>query len=223
MPGAEQRTFDLGALGVVRIVGTLGEGGRSIVYRAEWEGRLVAFKVYKRRAVERHARRHRLGIAEFEYSRNLAFYRAPGLARYVTQPLGHLDSPRVSAILQEALDGELYYFHFRERRGKIAPELFGHVQRMVELAHAAGLYDLDLHAMNVMVVREGDETIPKLFDFNLRPTHEFPRNPLDALLLRTGIKSPRSRDLRKLRRFHDFRRVEKKLVRYYPNRTRPEA
>ena len=41
---------------------------------------------------------------------------------------------------------------------------------------------------------------------------------LVGLLLRTGLMSPRHRDLRKLRRFHDFRRVEAKLLRFYPEK-----
>ena len=93
--------------------------------------------------------------------------------------------------------------------------LFDHVRRIVALAHAARLYDVDLHAGNVMVVEEpGGEAVPKLFDFNFIPFYVHPPNPLAALLFRLGIIDLRSRDLRKLERFHDFRRVERTLRRF---------
>ena len=110
------------------------------------------------------------------------------------------------------LDGALYHRYYRERDGEIPGSLREHVRRIVELAHEAGLYDVDLHARNVMVVTENGEPIPKLFDFNYIPFHDRPRNPFSALLLRIGLLGRRSRDLRKLRKFHDFSRLEKNPV-----------
>lgn len=203
-------------LAEVEVLGPLGEGGKSTVYRAAWRGREVALKVYKARAVAHHARKHGQDIAAYEHERNRAFWSAPGLARYVAEPLGYLAAAEVSAFWQELLRGELYYFYYTRRNGQVPPQLFAHVRRMVELYHAAGLYDVDLHAMNVMVVEEpSGEPVPKLFDFNLVPFHVRPRNPFVALLLRTGLMDTRARDLRKLRRFHDFRRIEAKLVGFY--------
>lgn len=207
----------LTAVGDVRIVGKLGEGGRSTVYLGEWGGRRVALKVFKASAVERHARKHPLNVAAYEYARNLAFHRAPGLSVYVAEPLGHIATPGVSAVIQERLDGKLYYFYYRARGGRVSPALFGHIERIVERAHAAGLYDIDLHSMNVMVVHDRDgEPIPKLFDFNLIPFCEHPPNPFVGLLLRLGLLDERSRDLRKLRNFHDFRREERKQLDFHP-------
>ena len=208
--------FELTALGCVRIRGKLGEGGRSTVYDAVWREREVALKVYKPKAIERHGRRHYHSLAEFEYRRNLDSYSAPGLATYVAEPLGYLHTSGVSAFVQEKLEGELYYFFYRRREARVPPELFRHVERMVELHHRAGLYDVDLHSMNVMVVQSADgEPIPKLFDFNLMPFYARPHNVLGRLAMRLGLISRRSRDLRKLRHFHDFERVETKLLRFY--------
>jgi hypothetical protein len=213
---SELADLALSHLGGTAIVGPLGEGGKCAVYRATWRGRDVALKVYKPQAVARHARNHGEDLAAYEHGRNLAFWSAPGLARYVAEPLGFVAGPEVSAFLQELLHGELYYFYHTRRNGQVDRDLFDHVRRMVHLYHAADLYDVDLHAMNVMVVEDGSgEPIPKLFDFNLVPFHVRPRNPLVALLLGAGLIGKRARDLRKLRRFHDFRRIEAKLVRYY--------
>lgn len=200
-------------LGDVEVLDHLGEGGRSTVYRALWEGREIALKVYKERALERHARKHPLSLEQFEHSRNLAFYQAPGMARYVAEPLGTLVVDGVRAFRQERLDGELYYFYYKRRGGDVPPELFEHVEYMVALHHEAGLYDADLHSMNVMVVEDDDgEPIPKLFDFNLVPFHLHPPNPIVRALLKIGLMSCRSRDLRKLKSFHNF---EPKVLKYY--------
>ncbi len=181
------------------------------VYRARLEGRDAALKVFRPRSVRRHAGRHELDIAEFEYRRNVAFHVAPGLARYVAEPLGFVTRRTVSAVVQELLAGESYYAATL-RRGAAPPGVFDHLERIVRRAHAAGLYDLDLHALNVLVVDDGGEDIPRLFDFNRIPFYERPRNPLEALALRLGVLDRGSRDRRKLRQFHDFGRLDHRIT-----------
>jgi hypothetical protein len=204
------------SLADVRVLRRLGEGGRSTVYLGERAGRPVALKVYKPLAVLRHARKHPVPLARYEHERNRAFHEAPGLAPYVAEPIAFLQTDGVAATLQEPLDGQLYYFHHRETGGRDAGRLLGHLQRILDLAHAARLHDVDMHSMNVMVVRGPDGLPwPKLFDFNLIPFDVRPPNPVVALLLRTGLMGVRHRDQRKLRDFHDFRRVERKLLRFY--------
>lgn len=198
-------------LGPVAIEARIASGKVTTVYRARLADRVVALKVFRPRSVRRHASRHETGIAEFEFRRNSALWSTPGLRRYVAEPIAYLETPGISAVVQELLDGELYY-HVSRRRGGRLERVFDHLARLVELAHAAGLYDLDLHALNVMVVREGEEEIPRLFDFNRIPFHERPRNPFEALALRLGILDRGSRDRRKLRQFHRFERLEHRLA-----------
>jgi hypothetical protein len=83
----------------------------------------------------------------------------------------------------------------------------------VSLSHEAKLYDIDLHAMNVMVDRKAGG--PKLFDFNQIPFTERPQNPFVGLALKLGLLGRESRDLRKLARFNNFDRVERKLLKFY--------
>jgi len=84
---------------------------------------------------------------------------------------------------------------------------------VVTLSHEAQLYDIDLHAMNVMVDRH--KGTPKLFDFNQIPFTERPQNPFVGLALKLGLLGRESRDLRKLARFQNFDRVERKLLKFY--------
>jgi hypothetical protein len=199
-----------------KITGKFGEGRRSIVYRADWRGREVALKVYKRTAIATHARKNPQSIAEFEYSRNSSFHAVPGLDRYVAEPLACVSTAELQAIAQEPIDAQLYYFFHRHQSGEVPASFQEHLREILRLSHAAGLYDVDLHSMNVFVAREeSGELVPKLFDFNLIPFTLRPQNPFVGWLLAAGLLSKESRDQRRLRKFHDFRHVEDRLLKFY--------
>ncbi len=200
----------------VEIIGRLGEGRRSIVYRAGWRGADVALKVFKREAIATHARKTSQNIADFEHQRNTELFTVPGLERYVAEPLAVAVTPVVQAIAQEPIDGELYYFFYQELQGKVPPSFEDHLKQILRLSHGAGFYDIDLHSMNLLVAREADgEFVPKLFDFNLIPYTVRPQNPLIGWLLASGLMSKKSRDQRRLRTLHDFRHVEKRLLKFH--------
>jgi ubiquinone/menaquinone biosynthesis C-methylase UbiE len=214
-PGLAEELLRGTELDGARITGKFGEGRRSIVYRADWKDREVALKVYKRTAIATHARKNPKAIAEFEYTRNSSFHAVPGLDRYVAEPLACVSNPKIQVIAQEPIDGELYYF-FHQRRGGDVPASFQeHLREILKLSHAAGLYDVDLHSMNVFVAREeSGELVPKLFDFNLIPFTVRPQNPFVGWLLAAGMLSKESRDRRRLRGFHDFGHVEDRLMKF---------
>jgi ubiquinone/menaquinone biosynthesis C-methylase UbiE len=191
----------------------LGEGKRSVVYRARWRGRDVGVKVYKPAAIAGHSRKHKLPLAEFEHRRNKAFFDARGMSKYVAEPIGFIVEPGFQMSLQECLDGEVYYFAQRDHASFISPKFMDDLAELVSLSHAADLYDIDLHAMNVMVDRQAGG--PKLFDFNQIPFTERPQNPFVGFALRMGLLGRGSRDLRKLARFNNFERVERKLLKFY--------
>jgi hypothetical protein len=172
--------------------------------------RRVALKVYRPEAVVRHLRLTGQDPADYEYRRNLAFYRVRALEPYVAEPLAWVSTGAVSAFVQEWLEGALYLDRYCAGGSNAPPALFEQVRRIVALAHEAGLYDLDLHAGNVMIVSEPDGMLrPKIFDFNAIPFYLHAPNPLTWLMVRCGMLTPRSRDLRKLREFHDPRQLER--------------
>jgi SAM-dependent methyltransferase len=215
-PGLAEERLQGTDLDGVSITGTYGEGRRSNVYRASWQGREIALKVYKETAIATHARKNPRPIAEFEYQRNSEFYEVPGLDRYVARPLACVVTPDVQAIAQEPVDGTLYYFFHRQHGGDIPASFEEHLQEILRLSHEAGLYDVDLHSMNVFVTTEpSGERVPKIFDFNLIPYTVRPQNPFVGWLLAAGLIPKESRDRRRLRRFNDFRHVENRLLKFY--------
>jgi hypothetical protein len=202
-------------VGEVRIREKLGEGGRSIVYGGEWRGQQVALKVYKPKGIRNHAKRHALNIAQFEFQRNKTIYELPGLSAYVARPLHFWAKPEVCAMAQERLIGPLYYFYYLENNGNISPDFKQHLRTIVDLAHNAGFYDVDIHAFNVIVDESSGEPLPKLFDFNLIPFHERPGLSMSKFLLKLGLTNKASRDERLLRNFDKIARREKKLIKYF--------
>jgi ubiquinone/menaquinone biosynthesis C-methylase UbiE len=205
----------------LQVTEKLGEGKRSVVYRARWQGRELGLKVYKPAAIANHARKHKLPLAEFEHRRNKAFFEARGMAQYVAEPIGFVVEPGFQMSLQECVDGEVYYFAQRDHADFISPKFMEDLANVVTLSHEAQLYDIDLHAMNVMVDRH--KGTPKLFDFNQIPFTERPQNPFVGLALKLGLLGRGSRDLRKLARFQNYDRVERKLLKFYEESSTPKA
>ena len=203
----------------LQVTEKLGEGKRSMVYRARWRGREVGLKVYKPAAMANHARKHKLPLAEFEYRRNKAFFDARGMSKYVAEPLGFIVEPGFQMSVQECVEGEVYYFAQRDHADFISPRFMEDLADIVSLSHEAQLYDIDLHAMNVMVDRQ--KGTPKLFDFNQIPFTERPQNPFIGLALKLGLLGRESRDLRKLARFQNYERVERKLLKFYEESSTP--
>jgi len=202
-------------IGEAHLQEKLGEGGRSVVYGGEWRGQQVALKLYKPKAIKSHSMHHPQNIAEFEFHRNKAFYDVPGLSIYVARPLHYWVDPDVCALVQERLAGSLYYFYFRDHKGKVSPGFKQHLQTIINLAHDAGLFDVDLHSFNVFVDESSGEPMPKLFDFNLIPFHERPGFSMSKSLLKLGLTEKASRDNRLLKNFDKIGRRQKKLLKYF--------
>lgn len=183
----------------------LGEGRRSIVYKASWQGRTVALKLYRPEFVEKYRRKYGLDIARFEHDRNRTFIDVPGLAPYAAKPIGIFGqndgfSP---GFLQEYIDG-LPLTELGLREGGLPAEVLEAGKRIVHLAESAGLHDLDLFFRNVLVRQTKEGWVPVIHDFNLVPQHLFPPNPFlrAAYLLR--LRKNSHRDYRCIRQWREF-------------------
>jgi serine/threonine protein kinase len=186
------------------IAGLIGEGKRSRVWRVRWQAGDGVLKLYRPEAAGKHLRRHGTALARYEYRRNLKLYSAPGLAAHVARPLAFVSNGPVQALVQEYVDGVLFETYRKTAAEPLLRALVASLTDIVGRAHAAGVYDLDLHPNNVLVTDgHGDGPQLKLYDFNKIPFHEHSPNPLAALLLRLGVIRPESRDLRRLHLFTD--------------------
>lgn len=210
--------LQLSSVADVEIGNRLGEGLTCVVYDGLWRGRPVAAKLYKASAVDRHHAVTGTELAEYEYERNAALRALPGVEPYVAEPLAYLSTAGVSMFLQERLEGELYYDHYVRNEGRVDPSVLETLERVVTTGNEAGLYDLDVHAGNTMLVSDsqGGSLRPVLFDFNAIPFFDKPPNPFVWAAFRLGFIGRDWRDRNKLANFHDFSSYRKKLAKYGP-------
>lgn len=184
----------------LRIIGRIGRGRRCIVWRAKHDGRDVVIKRFADAAIAKHAARHTAPLARFEFERNQALRNISALRDHIARPLGFIADAMTHLLIQEFIDGTpLHRFAATanaEERKRVGMELEG----IVNAAHTAGIYDLDLHPLNVLIGRDANQS-PRvmLFDFNKIPYHEWPPNPIARWLIGRGWIGPESRDRRGLR------------------------
>jgi hypothetical protein len=192
----------------------IGEGRHANVFAAHWRGQEVAVKVYRPASVARHRLKFGGSLAGFEFARNAHIRSLRGMARFVAEPLGHASRGDDECLVQERLHGPLY-FHYRNAGQTAPPGFKARLTQLVAACHVAGIYDLDLHAMNVIVQQEPDgELIPRLFDFNMVPYTLKPRNA-GQWLMRLGILPAGFGDYRRLARLDDFRGIPRRHAQRY--------
>jgi RIO-like serine/threonine protein kinase len=186
----------------VEIETLLGEGRRSRVYRARFDGRDVAIKLYRERYVRSYRERLGISIARFEFDRNLAFCRTAGLEAYAVSPLAVIgeDDGMDAAFVQERITEAVSLEVVRRQEGGVPRESLAALREIVRIASNAGLYDIDLDPRNILLRDTAEGWLPVLHDFNLIPQHLRAPNPLVAFLYRTGLRHPSHRDRRWLRR-----------------------
>ena len=189
----------------LRIGNVLGEGQRCIVYAGTYQGEPVAVKAYRADMMQKCRRRYGITRSAFEFQRNTDIYAIESLRRFVAKPIalfGEGDGFS-HAFVQERIDG-VRLRGLLDRVGQVPAETQHSLRMIVDAAHRAGIYDLDLCANNILVHRTHDGWQPLLFDFNMMPLYLFGRSPLTTLLYRFGLRKPWGRDLRHLADFADW-------------------
>ena len=149
-------------IGSFTLLEKLGEGGSSVVFRAEREQagvrQTVALKLLRSglytHEEQRNFRRERLALAQLRH---------PGIARLIE---GDVTESGIPYIALELIDGEPITVHARGRRLDLRQrlQLFIGVCRAVEAAHRALIVHRDLKPSNVLVTGDGEV---KLLDFGI--------------------------------------------------------
>jgi hypothetical protein len=182
-----------------------GEGRRSVTFKAKYHDEVVALKVYRKEFIQKYQQRYGLNIAEFEFTRNQAFFAVDGLRPYAARPIKvlGLDDGYSLCFLQEFIDGPSLVELAQKNHGLPQSVLdAGHL--ICEKAEAAGLHDLDLFYKNVLVREQNGAWLPVIHDFNLVPQYQYPPNPFLALAYLTGLRRKSHRDWRCLKGWQDW-------------------
>ena len=136
------------------------------------------------------------------------------MAKYVAEPLGFVVEPGFQMSLQECLDGEVYYFAQRDHADFISPRFMEDLAELVSLSHAGEA----LRHRPACHERDGGPARPARPSCSTSTRSRSPsgrRIPFIGLALKLGLLGRESRDLRKLARFKNFDRVERKLLKFY--------
>jgi len=178
----------------------LGEGKRSHVYQAQFEGQDAVLKLYKKKYADKYRERYGVCIAEFEFKRNQSFYEHPHLRRYTVKPLAVFpgDGTNQSAFIQGLAPGRPMLEVMAEL-GFLPEETFQAGLDLVAHARRAGIHDLDINDGNVNVHKTDEGWLPVIYDFNIMPQYLFPTNPFIALGFKLKLKDRSYRDLRSVR------------------------
>ena len=182
-----------------------GEGRRSITYRAEANGEVVALKVYRQEFIDKYQQRYKINIAQFEINRNQQFYDFEPLRPYAARPIKVLgvDDGYSLCFLQEFIIGHTLV-ELANREHGLPQSVLDAGRFICQTAEAAGMHDLDIFYKNVMVRKLADTGLPVLHDFNMIPQYQYPPNPFLALAYLTGIRRKSHRDWRCLKGWHAY-------------------
>jgi hypothetical protein len=204
----ETAVRDLGGLNLpleLKPLEVAGQGRRSITFRADYQGEVVAMKVYRPAFIEKYRRKYDVNIADFEISRNRAFRKIPELLPFAARPLAvmGLDGECSLMFLQEFVEG-MVLAELAEKNKGLPESVLEAGKTIVRVAELNGLHDLDIFYKNVLVREDSGVWLPVVHDFNQMPQDRHPPNPFLALAIKTGLRKRSHRDYRCLREWHSY-------------------
>jgi len=182
-----------------------GQGRRSLTFKADYLGEVVALKVYRKDFISKYQQRYGLNIGHFEFSRNQAFYSVEALRPYAARPIKVLgiDDGYSLCFVQEFIDGPALLELAQKNRG-LPQSVLDAGRHICQVAEKSGLHDLDLFYKNVLVREQDGVWLPVVHDFNLVPQYLYPPNPFLALAYLTGLRKRSHRDWRCLKGWQDW-------------------
>lgn len=186
----------------IQIKGYLGKGARSHVFEAILDEDIVIVKTYRKEVAQKYRDKYDIDIAEFEFGRNKSLYDLNEITKYIARPyrVYPASSEYTHCMIQEYISGRTLKDLIIEL-GHLPREVLDAGYHIVRKAEANGVHDLDISSKNVMIVEEGGELIPKLYDFNLMPQCKHAPNPFIWLAIKLGLRARSYRDYRNLKKW----------------------
>ena len=182
-----------------------GSGRRSITFRANYRGEVLAMKVYRPDVINSYRKKHDLNIGVFEMSRNRALRKIPELLPYVAKPIavmGH-DGSHSLLFLQEFIDG-VTLKELAEKNKGLPESVLEAGETIVFEAELHDIHDLDLGYDQILVRKNKGVWLPVLSDFNEIPKSEKPSNPFSSLALKTGLRKKNHGDRKNLQQWRAY-------------------
>lgn len=179
-----------------------GSGRRSITFRANYRGEVLALKVYRPEAIDAYRKKHDVNIGVFEMSRNRALRKIPELLPYVAKPIavmGH-DGSCSLLFLQEFIDGVTLKELAAQNNG-VPDSVLEAGEKIVLEAELNDIHDLDLAYDRILVRKTKGVWLPVLSDFNEMPKSEKPAGLFSSIALKTGMRKKSHGDRKNLQQW----------------------
>jgi predicted Ser/Thr protein kinase len=154
----------------VELLEVIGQGSRSIVFKARYRGEIVALKIYRPAVIQKFRKKYDVNIAVFEMSQNRQFRKVPDLLPFSAKPimvLGH-DGKQSLCFIQEYVDA-IPLTELAAEKGEVPQSVLEAGEVIARAGEQAGLDNLDLDYRNILVREQAGRWLPVLHDFNQPP------------------------------------------------------
>jgi predicted Ser/Thr protein kinase len=184
----------------IKLLDFIGRGRRSFAYKAKYNGELAVIKIYRDEYIKKYFNKCNIDIAEFEFERNTKLYNIEKIRQYIAKPYKVFSktSAYTHSFVQEFIEG-ITLKQLISELGYLPIEVLEAGYEIVRNAESNNIHDLDISVGNILVVKQGEIWLPKLYDFNILPQHMNPPNIFLATALRCGLRKKSYRDYRSLK------------------------
>ncbi len=178
----------------LELIDKVGAGRAGAVYRARFQGEIVALKAYKGSAADWYKKKLNKNIAVHEMMQNREFRKQPELVNYTAKPIRVIgqDGKFSLCYLQEYVDG-ITLEELGERYGRIPGYLMKTGEAIARICEEHSIKGVDEFMKGVKLRQTSSTWVPVMFDFKHIPTDQ-PKEVKPSLLQRLGLsKRPPAR------------------------------
>jgi len=186
-PAAEGLTLPEG----IELLEKVGDGRAATVYKARFQGDIIALKAYKPNAAAWYKKKLGKNLAVYEMMQNRAFRKYPDLVNYTAKPLRVIgqDGKGSLCFLQEYVEG-ITLEALGERYGSIPGYLMKTGEMIARTCEEHSIKGVDDFMKGVRLRQNASTWVPVMFDFKHIPSDR-PQEVKPGFLQRIGlIKRP---------------------------------
>lgn len=171
----------------IELLEKIGMGRACTVYKAMFQGELVALKAYKPSAADWYRKKLDKNVAVYEMMQNRAFRKHKDLVNYTAKPIRVVgqDGKASLCYLQEYIDG-ISLEELGERYGELPGYLMRTGEMIARTCEERSIKGVDDFMKGVKVRQNASVWVPVMFDFKHIPSDQ-PKEHKPSLLQRLGI------------------------------------
>lgn len=182
-PAAEGLTLPDG----ITLLEQIGKGRAATVYKAEFQGDVIALKAYKSSAASWYRKKLDKNIAVYEMMQNRAFRKHSDLVVYTAKPLRVIGQDGKSSLcfLQEYIDG-ITLDELGDRYGSIPGYLMRTGEMIARTCEERAIKGVDDFMKGALLRQNASTWLPVMFDFKHIPSDR-PQEVKPGFLQRIGL------------------------------------